>query len=160
MSAGNEYAVISEGRSVPAIGLRDTGLEKSGQTFTPGAPLARVGGYILEYDPATHTVIYGWAECSGSDTATDGEVRTKFLVNKPGLRVEGTLLQALAATTPGTKVGLVKGTASTGDGEWYFSSAAAVKQLIVRGWSNKWAIADTKAVVEAEVLDAYDLGSE
>lgn len=159
MAAGKAYANISEGRNIPGFLLRDSGPEDASQTFKIGSPVVAdaADNYIREYVIGTDTVILGFAESAGHNDATAGTSRVSYLVAKPGTIVQGTLEQALAATTKNTKVGLVKDATT---GICYWSTGAAVKQGIVRGWSSRWAVGDTRALVEVELLDAYDTGSE
>jgi hypothetical protein len=150
MADGVQYEPIAPGRDMNGVGPNiGYAREAASQDFVKGAAVDRVSGFLEEASTDPATIPDGFADEAGSDTATDGEVRTRYNKNTKGKRFIGSLLEALADTTEGTDVGVVKDVTT---GIWYFSTAATNKYWTVEHVDRaKWTNGDLYAVVEVEV---------
>lgn len=109
---GKSFAPIAlgPGREFDEISVK----EASSQTFTVGAPVTISAGYVVEMGTAG-TVIKGFAQTAGQNTASDGLKKTRFIEARPNRRFRGTVSDTSAAQSLiGAQVWLGKASSS-----WY-----------------------------------------
>lgn len=149
------YTAIPIGPGRVATGMPQAlyATEATTQTAAIGTPVKLVSGLVTDVTGAsagTDTAIAGVRVTKGMNlTATRADKRAGYIPLRQGNRLVGSLVGALAESSRGATVGFALDATT---GFYTFSTAATHKPLKIVDWNSKYAVGDTLAVVEVEVV--------